>query len=90
MEILEDDKVVYDLTDFLETVKVYNLDENIMPSVAHILGAWSTHSCIVLDRTRPFTIRMVTDKAETVNTMMDDHNYLTDLLETKVPEPVTT
>lgn len=67
MEIHHEESVVYDLTDFLEGVRVYRSSPGIEPSVAHILGAWSTHSGIVLDRKREFIVSMVADSGNTIN-----------------------
>jgi len=67
MEIHHEESVVYDLTDFLEGVRVYRSSPGVEPSVAHILGAWSTSSGIVLDRKREFIVSMVADSGNTIN-----------------------
>jgi len=67
MEIHDGDRVVYDLTDFLEGVRVFRTVPAVEPSVAHILGAWSTHSGIVLDRKREFIVSMVANSGNTIN-----------------------
>ena len=64
MEVVEDGKMVYDLTDFLETVRVYGESET--PSVAHIVQAWSLSSGIVLNPARKFFIRYINEEADTV------------------------
>jgi len=63
IEILENDKVMYDLTDFIETIRVYNTQSS--PSLGHILHAWILSSELVLDPNRNFMIRYVTDDADT-------------------------
>lgn len=65
MEILENERVVFDLTDFLEKMKIYG---RFMPSVEHIIGAWYISSGIVLDTTTPYVVRHITENAETVLT----------------------
>jgi hypothetical protein len=65
MEILENDRVVFDLTDFLEKTKIYATR---MPSVEHIVGAWYASVGIVLDTTSPYVVRHITEGAETVLT----------------------
>jgi len=65
MEILENDKVVFDLTDFLEKMKIYG---TFMPSVEHIIGAWYISSGIVLDTTSPYVVRHITENADTIIT----------------------
>ena len=59
MEIIENDRVVYDLTDFIGDIKVYNIEEAFCPSIAHILGAWFLSSSIVLDHMRDFKVSMI-------------------------------
>jgi hypothetical protein len=77
MEIVEDSKVVYDLTDFAETIRVYNAtSDTSSPSVAHIMSAWSASSGIVLTPTRPFKLRLVDTAANTVETAIDEMDTL--------------
>ena len=65
MEILENERVIFDLTDFLEKLKIYG---NTMPSVEHIVGAWQVSSGIVLDVTSPYVVRHITEDADTILT----------------------
>jgi len=65
MEILENDRVVFDLTDFLGKMEIYG---ERMPCVQHIIGAWYASSSIVLDTTSPYVVRHITETAETVLT----------------------
>ena len=65
MEILENERVVVDLTEFLEKMKIYG---TFMPSVEHIVGAWYVSSGIVLDTTSQYVVRHITEDAETVLT----------------------
>ena len=64
MQVTENDKVVFDLTDFLSTITVYSSTSNKCPSVAHLLGAWTLSARIVLDRERDFIIRILDENAK--------------------------
>ena len=67
MEIVQGDTVLYDLTDFIEKVRVYNdsiVDAS--PCMYHIVGAWSISSGIVLDPATGYTVRIINTNAETV------------------------
>jgi hypothetical protein len=76
MEIVEGDAVVYDLTEFIENVKIHTLGDEFFPSVAHILGAWSISSGIVLDTTRGFLVRMIDTQANMIETTPDNYAYI--------------
>ena len=76
MDIYEGDNTVYDLTDFTEKIRVYNDSMTpLSPSVAHIVSAWTLCSGIVLDPSRDFRIRYMTQDAETVEVGLD-YNYI--------------
>jgi hypothetical protein len=76
MEILDKSAVVYDLTDFIEGLQVYSNDATLLPSIAHILGAWSLSSGIILDVKRGFTARMINTDANTVESKVDSYTYI--------------
>jgi hypothetical protein len=76
MEIIEDDAVVYDLTEFIDNLKIHTLGDEFFPSVAHILGAWSISSGIVLDTTRGFIVRMIDTQANTIETEPNNYAYI--------------
>lgn len=84
MEILEDDIVIFDLTNFIETMKVHTVQSEFFPSVAHILAAWSISSAVILDATREFKVRMITTKADTKEVLADNYEYIL------TNDPVTT
>jgi len=66
IEILDGDRVLYDLSDFIELVRVYNSgEEPDSPTLAHIYNAWTLSSHLVLDPTRDFKVRFLTEMAET-------------------------
>lgn len=76
MDIYEGDNTVYDLTDFTEKIRVYNDSMTpLSPSVAHIVSAWTLSSGVVLDPSRDFKIRYMTQEAETVEVGLD-YNYI--------------
>jgi hypothetical protein len=68
MEVVENDQVVFDLTDFLSSITVYPSTHNKCPSVAHILSAWTLSSQIVLDRERSFVVRLMDVNAKEYET----------------------
>ena len=76
MEVVENDRVVYDLTDFSQSIKVYPRIEGVFPSPAHILGAWSFSSGIVLDRNRDFILRILDTNAEEKEAEIYDCDYI--------------
>jgi hypothetical protein len=76
MESIEDDAVVYDLTEFIDNLKIHTLGDEFFPSVAHILGAWSISSGIVLDTTRGFIVRMIDTQANTIETEPNNYAYI--------------
>jgi hypothetical protein len=72
IEIVENDRVIYDLTDWAEKVRVLTESEGRRtPSVAQILAAWTLSSGIVLDAPR-FTVRLMNEQADTVETSCTD------------------
>ena len=68
MEVVENDQVVFDLTDFLSSITVYPSTHNKCPPVAHILSAWTLSSKIVLDRERSFVVRLMDVNAKEYET----------------------
>lgn len=76
MEILENDRVIYDLTDFSQSIKVYPQIDGVFPSAAHILGAWSLSSRIILDRNRDFVVHILDTNAEQKETEISDCDYI--------------
>lgn len=58
-----DESVVYDLTDFIELIRVYS--NGAAPSIAHLVNAWSLSSELVLNPELGYTVRYMTDTADT-------------------------
>jgi hypothetical protein len=67
MEILDGDEVIYDLSSFIEKVRVYNSSqEELSPSVECIVAAWMLDAETVLNPLRYFNIRYIDENADTV------------------------
>lgn len=59
IEIVDSEgRTIYDLTDFLESLRYVALDGFVVPSLGHILAAWSLSSAVVPDPAR-YTIRYI-------------------------------
>lgn len=92
----EEIKVQYDLTDFLEEVTVYESNaRDPLPSLEHVLAAWTTHSHILLD-SHKFKARMIDVMANTIEEPITDRRPLDialglnkDVLPVKLEEPAT-
>jgi hypothetical protein len=66
-EILDGDEVIYDLTEFIQAVRVYKSTEaGLSPSVDHIVAAWMLHAGTVLNPSRNYTVRYINMNADTV------------------------
>lgn len=73
MEIAEDGNIVYDITDFIETVRVYNAcGEVCAPYISHIVGAWTLSSGIVLDPSKNFAVHLITNDGESQTLSLND------------------
>jgi len=68
MEILDGDDVIYDLTDFIQKVRVYKSTEAApAPSVQHVVAAWMLDAGTVLNPSRNYVVRYINMHAETVD-----------------------
>ena len=73
MEIVEDGRAAYDLTDFIETVRVYNAcGEVCAPYISHIISAWSLSSGIVLDPYKNFVVHLITNEGDNQTHSLND------------------
>jgi hypothetical protein len=73
MEIVEDGNIAYDLTDFIETIRVYNAcGEVCAPYICHIIGAWTLSSGIVLDPYKNFTVHLITNDGDSQRVNLND------------------
>ena len=70
------EKVRYDLTDFIETMRYIQYDNSQLPTLAQIVAAWSLSSHIVLDSSR-FSIRYINQYGDALNALLDDANDIT-------------
>lgn len=73
LEIVRDDSVAHDLTDFVETmVVIRSTDVPFFPSISQIVQAWVLHSKIVFDVRIEFAARLITTNGDTVVLELDD------------------
>jgi len=73
LEIIRDERVSYDLTDFIEGVRIRQAPgERFIPSVSHIVRAWSIDSHIIFDRAIAFMARVITDTGITATHDIDE------------------
>jgi len=82
LEIVDGERAHYDLTDFLEPMRVGQLGDVLLstPSVAHLVSAWSVSSRVVVDRER-FRARLIDSEGNTVETGLNDWRDLREVLE---------
>lgn len=80
LEVLFDDEVQYDVTDYIEKLKVYTADssDGPFPSLMTVLAAWSLHSGVVLDNNRAIIYRIITDSGETVEVRQYEESEVTE------------
>jgi hypothetical protein len=88
MDITLSDETLFDLTDFIGTVCVSSHLENDFPSVAHIIGAWSLTSGVVLDQSRPFNASMIDAAANMIQVSVQNFHYLSTEPDAQVAEDV--
>ena len=73
LEIIDSDsEVVFDLTDYVETVRYYG---NSLPTISELVVAWSLGSWIVLDTTK-YKARYITQTCDTVTVSISDKQSL--------------
>ena len=75
MVIVDEERVIHDLTDFLGPVRVFHSSPTVFPSIAHIVGAWSLSSGIVLNPSNKYFANSITSSADTVAMPIDSHGY---------------
>ena len=75
MNVVSDDRVIHDLTDFVDSLRVSHSNPDTFPSIAHILGAWSLSSRIVLNPANKYFVTIVTTTADTLAMPVDSHEY---------------
>jgi hypothetical protein len=77
MTIVAEERIIHDLTDFVERVRVFHRDTTTFPSVAHIIGAWSLSSGIVLNTRHEYFANIITNNADTMALPVNTHEYYT-------------
>jgi hypothetical protein len=76
MDLTLSGQTVFDLTDFIGTACVSSHLENDFPSVAHIVGAWSLTSCMVLNEGADFNASMIDAAANMIQVSVHNFHYL--------------
>jgi len=68
LEIVLDGEVLYDITEYIENLKVYTTDtsDGPFPSLVSVLSAWSLHSGVILDNNKAIVYRIITDSGDTL------------------------
>jgi hypothetical protein len=74
--VVDEERIIHDLTDFVESIRVVHSNAAHVPSIAHIIGAWSLSSKIVLNPTNEYFANTITTTAETIAFPITDHTYL--------------
>ena len=82
--ITDGERIIHDLTDYMESVRIFH-STGAVPSVAHILGAWSLSSGIVVNPSNNYFVTVITSTADTVILPMTGVTYLN--LAVAQPEP---
>jgi len=77
MSVVSDERVVHDITDFVDSLQVCHSNPDTFPSIAHSLGAWSLSSRIVLNPTAEYYVTIITSSADTIAITCDSHAYFT-------------
>ena len=71
MEIMQGERVQYDLTDYIGGLRVRSsAEERVYPTLAELLAAWTTGSYVVLHPTR-YTVRVITEEGDTHEYTLD-------------------
>jgi hypothetical protein len=87
MEILDGDEVIYDLTDFIAKVRVYNSTDTPSLSIEHIVAAWMLDAGTVLNPSRNYTVRYINTNAVTIELPL--YGLTAEPVAEPVTEPVT-
>jgi hypothetical protein len=78
LEIVHGTRVQYDLTEFIEGVRVRTqTDTKVYPSLPELLAVWTTSSGIVLHPTR-FIARVITEEGDTEEFTLDGKRWVPD------------
>ena len=65
MEIMQGERIQYDLTDYIGAIRVRSMaEERVYPTIAELLTAWTTGSYVALHPTR-YTVRAITEEGDT-------------------------
>jgi len=87
MEVTHGDECVHNLDDFVDSLTFYKPIGEKFPSIAHIIGAWSLSSKIVLESERDFRVAVTTTTAEYVRVPIYTHKSVDSIVATeRVPK----
>lgn len=75
MAIVDDERIIHDLTDFVGSIRVFHSDPKVYPSIAHIVGAWSLSSGIVLNPLKEYFANSITSSADTIAIPISTTDY---------------
>jgi hypothetical protein len=71
MEIMQGERIQYDLTDYIGELRVRSMaEERVYPTRMELLAAWTTGSYVVLHPTR-YTVRVITEEGDTHEYTLD-------------------
>lgn len=78
LELVQGSRVHYDLTEFIEGIRVRNQSDAIIyPTIPEILAAWTASSGIVLHPTR-FIARVITEEGDTAEFTLGGARWIPD------------
>jgi len=83
MGVVSDEQLVHDLTDFVESIRVFHSNPETFPSIAHIIGAWSLSSRIVLNPANKYFATIITSTADTIAVPIDSLEHFNAVAETE-------
>ena len=89
LAVVDEERVIHDLTDFVESIRVAHSNPLRFPSIAHILGAWSLSSKIVLNPTTQYFANTITTTAETIAFPITSYTYLDSAIADGGPKATT-
>jgi hypothetical protein len=86
MTVIDGERTLHDLTDFIGPIQVFHSNPEIFPSIAHILAAWSLSSGIVLNQLNTYSATIITSSADTVTVSISNNEYLHSALAEPAPQ----
>ena len=81
MAVVDEERIIHDLTDFLGPIRVVHSSPTVFPSIAHIVGAWSLSSGIILNPSKQYLANSITSSADTIAIPIDSHEYFNPVID---------